>query len=89
VGDRKEFICRAIELMIDVLKQQNIVTFFSRLHPLLPLPLDLLRRFGTVVEHGPTVYCDLRRGQMIYGTRRGVHCDREFKEPAIALDRHG
>ncbi|MGA2082628.1 MAG: GNAT family N-acetyltransferase [Holophaga sp.] len=37
----------------------GIVSAFLRLHPLLPLPEAPLRRSGTLVEHGLTVYLDL------------------------------
>jgi hypothetical protein len=55
------FMGRAIEAMIELLRQEHVVTLFSRLHPLLSIPLEPLRRYGTVVDHGVTVYCDLRR----------------------------
>jgi hypothetical protein len=39
----------------------GIVAAFLRLHPLLPLPEGPLRAQGELVEHGRTVYLDLRR----------------------------
>ncbi len=41
---------------------------------MLTLPHEPLQRRGTIVEHGPTVYCDLRQSQseLLYGTRETV-----------------
>lgn len=39
--------------------EQDLVTAFIRLHPLLPIPAELLRTVGTLVHHGATVYADL------------------------------
>ena len=38
---------------------QGIVSAFFRLHPLLPLPAEPLRRRGRLVDHGETVFLDL------------------------------
>jgi hypothetical protein len=50
---------RATAAMRDTLSAHGIVTAFVRLHPLLPAPLDVLDRAGTVVRHGETVSVDL------------------------------
>jgi hypothetical protein len=59
--DRSGFLDRAIESMAQCLRAEHVVTVFCRLHPMLELPLESLRRHGTVVAHGETVFCDLRR----------------------------
>lgn len=61
--DRSSFLVRAIESMIDCLRGEQIITAFSRLHPMLDVPLDPLRHHGAVVSHGETVFCDLRLSQ--------------------------
>jgi hypothetical protein len=39
--------------------EQEIITAFFRLHPLLPLPQDTLTKYGELVLHGQTVSIDL------------------------------
>lgn len=46
---------------LDMGKQLGIVSAFLRLHPLLPISLKEANGFGEVVEHGQTVYIDLRQ----------------------------
>lgn len=48
-----------LEAFHSLCRENNIVTGFLRLHPLLPLDLEVLARHGDVVEHGETVYIDL------------------------------
>jgi len=43
-----------------VCAEKNIVSAFFRLHPLLPLNNNELMQYGTLVNHGQTVYIDLR-----------------------------
>nr|WP_221378110.1 GNAT family N-acetyltransferase [Actinoplanes polyasparticus] len=57
-GDR-DFWERACAAMLETLRDEGIVTAFVRMHPLLPAPLPLLARFGTLVHHGETVSMDL------------------------------
>jgi len=57
--DEGQFLDRAIGMMVECLGQSQVVSVFCRLHPMLPLPHEPLARWGTVIEHGPTVYCDL------------------------------
>jgi hypothetical protein len=45
---------------LEALRDAGIVSLFVRMHPLLDAPLEALRAFGTIVEHGPTVSIDLR-----------------------------
>jgi hypothetical protein len=59
--DERSFLERAIEGLVECLVQAGVVSVFCRLHPLLVLPQGPLASYGTVVEHGPTVYCDLRQ----------------------------
>lgn len=42
-----------------VAREQGFVSAFVRLHPLLPLPNDVLQEYGEVVMHGETVSIDL------------------------------
>jgi hypothetical protein len=50
---------RAFQACIDVLSSQGVISLFSRLHPLLSLPLEALTPFERVVHHGDTVFIDL------------------------------
>jgi hypothetical protein len=43
-------------------RDADLVSVFSRLHPLLPQPVPALESKGAVVKHGPTVYVDLAAG---------------------------
>lgn len=54
-----EGVRRALRAFVETLREQRVVTVFSRLHPLLPQPLDVFREFGTIVTHGQTVSIDL------------------------------
>lgn len=40
-------------------ERQGIVSAFFRFHPLLPLPREPFKDYGTLVDHGETVYLDL------------------------------
>lgn len=53
------FWARAARAMVEMLRTHDVVTVFTRLHPLLPAPLVSLERVGTVVHHGETVSIDL------------------------------
>jgi hypothetical protein len=53
------FVDRAFEAMMSSLRKQCIVSAFLRLHPLLPVDVDALRRFGALVQSGVTVAIDL------------------------------
>jgi hypothetical protein len=72
--DPSRFLERAIDSLVECLFKAKIVSVFCRLHPILTLPLDPLEQFGTVVEHGPTVYCDLRlsAAELWHATRETV-----------------
>ena len=50
---------RACDQMIETLGANGVVTTFVRLHPLLPVPLDVLGGAGAVIQHGETVSVDL------------------------------
>jgi hypothetical protein len=72
--DEQQFLERAIDALVECLKAQQVVSVFCRLHPMLPVPHEPLQRWGTIVEHGPTVYCDLRlsSSEIWQGTREAV-----------------
>jgi len=55
------FLDRALDALVDCLMKARVVSVFCRLHPLLTLPHEPLVRLGVVVEHGPTVYCNLHQ----------------------------
>jgi lipid II:glycine glycyltransferase (peptidoglycan interpeptide bridge formation enzyme) len=61
IGPRNDV--NALPMFLAALKEQclerNIVSAFFRLHPLIHLPPDVLQPFGTLVQHGATVYVDL------------------------------
>jgi hypothetical protein len=59
--DENQFLSRAINALIECMLKEKVVSVFCRLHPLLELPHEPLAGRGVVVEHGPTVYCDLQR----------------------------
>jgi hypothetical protein len=61
--DERRFLERAIEALVECLRKARVVSLFCRLHPLLALPQGPLARHGIVVEHGPTVYCDLHQSE--------------------------
>lgn len=42
-------------------RQEGFASLFLRLHPLLPLPTEVLADVGSLVEHGPVTYIDLIR----------------------------
>jgi hypothetical protein len=53
------FLQRAIAALSEDLASRGIVTVFSRLHPLFPLPEAVMERFGALVDHGDSWYVDL------------------------------
>jgi hypothetical protein len=53
------FFGRAIVALKAALTELGVVSAFFRLHPLIPLPEDLLRQHGCLVRHGQTVVVDL------------------------------
>lgn len=58
-ADPAAFMNRAVRSLITQMNERDLVAAFSRMHPLLPIPHEPLREFGTIVEHGETVYIDL------------------------------
>jgi CelD/BcsL family acetyltransferase involved in cellulose biosynthesis len=57
--DANNFVDRAIDALLDTLRERAIVTAFIRLHPLLGPPTAALRRAGEVVFHGDSTSIDL------------------------------
>lgn len=49
-----------IQTFCSACEERNIISAFIRLHPLLPLPLEILEKYGRLVRHGETVAIDLR-----------------------------
>lgn len=63
---------RACDQMVETLGANGVVATFVRLHPLLPVPLDVLDGAGAVIHHGETVSVDLSLSleEMWRATRR-------------------
>jgi hypothetical protein len=65
---------RACDQMIETLGANGVVTTFVRLHPLLPVPLDVLDGTGAVIHHGETVSVDLSLSlEEMWRETRGDH----------------
>ncbi|GET41768.1 GNAT family N-acetyltransferase [Microseira wollei] len=57
--DNPDCLEKFLESFRQVGAKYGIITAFFRLHPLLSLPLETLAKYGTLVQHGQTVYIDL------------------------------
>jgi Acetyltransferase (GNAT) domain len=57
--DNSSCLEKFLESFREVGARSGIITAFFRLHPLLDLPLEALTKYGTLVQHGQTVYIDL------------------------------
>lgn len=53
------FLDEAIAQFRTIAKNRGIVSVFMRSHPTIPLPIEALRRGGTLVQHGQTICIDL------------------------------
>lgn len=53
------FATRAIDALASAMRNRGIVAMYSRLHPLFPVPEAAMRRAGTIVDHGDSVFVDL------------------------------
>jgi sugar O-acyltransferase (sialic acid O-acetyltransferase NeuD family) len=64
------------------LQQEKVVSLFLRLNPFVGVPDTLLAPLGEVRTHGPTVYIDLRDGEMSW---KGIdHSNRRFIRRALS-----
>ncbi len=79
-AELEDFVDRALDGLRAEMLGRGIVCAFSRLHPMLDLPLAPFRRAGTVVRHGETVSIDLTRGPE--GIWRGMNatCRNEVRK---------
>jgi hypothetical protein len=59
-GSHEDLVPRALQEMCQVLGERRIVSAFLRMHPLRPIPATSLTKVGYVVDHGKSVYVDLR-----------------------------
>ena len=62
LGNQENNLVAIHELLrrfIDTCGVQHIVSVFIRLHPVLELPLEILKEYGTLLLHGPTIAVDL------------------------------
>lgn len=50
---------RLWQQFVDLGRERGLISVFVRMHPLLPLPLEPMKRFGLLVQHGQTVRCNL------------------------------
>jgi lipid II:glycine glycyltransferase (peptidoglycan interpeptide bridge formation enzyme) len=57
--DDEEFWCSAGQALRSALKEMSVISCLVRLDPMVPVRLDLLARFGDVVQQGHTIYIDL------------------------------
>jgi hypothetical protein len=62
LSDRTDppFWRQALASLRQTLVQEGLVSLFVRLDPLMPVPLEALSEFGTLMRHGATVSIDLR-----------------------------
>jgi hypothetical protein len=83
-GAPMEFIGEALGLFGTVLRAENIVSAFIRLHTLLNPP-ELFAGQGTLVDHGPSVFIDLTLSEeeLWAQTRRG------HKRDLVVLEQRG
>jgi hypothetical protein len=70
----QEALERFLDAFCHAARERSIVTAFFRLHPLLPLNLQVLGKFGQLTKHGQTVYVDLSKSaDDIWRQTRGNH----------------
>ncbi|MCW5976528.1 MAG: GNAT family N-acetyltransferase [Bryobacteraceae bacterium] len=62
-----------LEQLLEACRTERIVSVFIRLHPMQPLPPEALAGFGSVIDHGETVYVDLT--PPLEQVRRGYRSD--------------
>lgn len=73
------FADRAIAALAGSLRERQIISVFSRLHPLLSVPEAALQRAGAIVDHGDSVFVDLSlsdealQGQTRHGHRQDIN----------------
>jgi CelD/BcsL family acetyltransferase involved in cellulose biosynthesis len=67
-----DFVARAAAALVDGMRQRRIITGFTRLHPLLPVPTEPLALAGRLVQHGETISIDLTQSdeEIWHHTRR-------------------
>lgn len=70
----EDFLNRAVVRFVEALQERGIISAFIRLHPLLGIPEDPLRRVGTIVYHAETVFIDLTKSQQeLWAQMRSNH----------------
>src|SRR5512135_2429174 len=71
--ENEDFLDSAIGAFLEGLRERHIVACFSRLHPLLSLPLGPLQKVGYLIQHGESVSIDLTlsREELWRQTRHG------------------
>lgn len=62
-GASDDFVAEALEDLVVLLKEKQIVTLFTRLHGFSSPSDELLRTCGDLVEHGETVSIDLTQSE--------------------------
>ena len=69
-----------LESFREVGAKSGIITAFFRLHPLLSLPLETLAKYGTLVQHGETVYIDLSLSIEEIEAQRRKDCKKDIRK---------
>ncbi len=71
------FVRAAVAEWVGAVRQRDVVSGFFRLHPLLPVSVDVLQAHGGLVHRGSTVSIDLTLSEQAIwdGFRHGHHLD--------------
>ncbi|WP_181233596.1 GNAT family N-acetyltransferase [Enhygromyxa salina] len=68
------FETAAVGCFVAAMAKRDVASAFVRLHPLLRIPDQALARFGSLVDHGPTVWIDLETDEATqWANYRGTH----------------
>jgi len=87
-----DFLAEVLQSLASVLRERGIISFFLRLHPLLPLPTAPFQNHGCLVQHGETVFVDLALSQEILwqqtsATTRNLINAAKRKQYTVDMDR--
>lgn len=78
--DNRYYLEKFLESFLTVGVKYGIITAFFRLHPLLNLPLETLAKYGTLVQHGQTVYIDLSLSIEEIESQRRKDCKKDIRK---------
>jgi lipid II:glycine glycyltransferase (peptidoglycan interpeptide bridge formation enzyme) len=70
-GNNASFLDRSLEGFQKASNERNVVTAFTRFHPLMMLPMEEYKRHCEIIKHGMTVFIDLTASneEFWHGTR--------------------